>query len=319
MLNFINHLLFALSVTGPIFFLLMSGIVLKRINWIDQNFMDTGSKIVFKFTLPVLIFMGISRVDLSHFNGSHLIFFVLVGNLVVFLLLCLLGKLFIADDINRQGFIHGGYRANAAIIGLSYINNAFGEEGLAIGSLLTGFIIILYNILAVILLTPKGGSANKKDKTIKFAKNVFTNPLIVGSLCGILFSLSGLHLPLVLSKTGNMIASITLPMALICTGGTLNFRQLHDKAGLTWATTAAKLIFAPTIMAIGAYFFGFSKLEIGVIFLLSASPAAIVSYIMAKTMSGDAILAANIIATTSLGSVFTCSFGLTLLSVMDII
>lgn len=319
MLDFFNHLIFALGVTGPIFFLLLLGIGLRRIDWIDQEFMDAGSRLVFKLTLPVLIFMSVSKADLAHFDGGGLILYVVLSNIFVYLLLMGIGRLTIEDAIDRRMFIHGGYRANAAIIGLSYVNNAFGQDGLAIGAILVSFIIILYNILAVILLTPKESSANRVETFTRFAKGIATNPLIIASVCGIIFSQLDLSLPQPLEKTGKLVAGMTLPLALICTGGTLNFNQLKKKSSLTWASTGAKLILAPIVITFGAYLLGFSSLEVGVIFLLSSSPTAVVSYIMAKTMGGNAILAANIIATTSLGSVITSSLGLTILSSCGVI
>lgn len=319
MLDFFHHLIFALGVTGPIFFLLLLGIALRRVEWIDQEFMDAGSRLVFKLTLPVLIFMSVSKVDLVHFDGGELILYVVLANIFVYLLLIGIGRVAIDDDVDRRMFVHGGYRANAAIIGLSYVNNAFGQDGLAIGAILVSFIIILYNILAVILLTPKGASTGGMDTALRLAKGIATNPLIIASVCGIIFSQFELSLPQPLEKTGRLVAGMTLPLALICTGGTLNFNQLKKRSGLTWASTAAKLILAPVIITSGAYLLGFTPLEIGVIFLLSSSPTAVVSYIMAKAMGGNAILAANIIATTSLGSVITSSLGLTILSSLGII
>lgn len=319
MLDFINHLIFAIGVTGPIFILLLLGVFLRRIAWVDPQFIDTGSRLVFKFTLPILIFMSISKVELKNFNGSDLILYIILGNLLVFTLLLLIARISIKDSTDRRMFVHGGYRANAAIIGLSYINNAFGEQGLALGAIMTSFIIILYNILAVLLLTQKDAEVNRKESALRFMKSIATNPLILASICGIIFSELELSLPLPIAKTGQLIAGMTLPLALICTGGTLNFHQLRQKSRLTWASTLAKLVFAPLVMTLGACLLGFSSLEIGVTFLLSSSPTAVVSYIMAKNMGGNAILAANIIATTSLCSVVTSSLGLTLLSSFGII
>ncbi len=57
--------------------------------------------------------------------------------------------------------IQGSYRANTAIIGLAYVANAYGETGIALAAIYVAPMTILYNILAVIALSPK----NDKEKS----------------------------------------------------------------------------------------------------------------------------------------------------------
>ena len=54
-------------------------------------------------------------------------------------------------------------------------------------------------------------------------------------------------------------------------------------------------------------------MDLGILFLLSASPTAAASYVMTRAMGGNAGLAANIIVLTTLGSILGSSLGITLL------
>jgi hypothetical protein len=47
---------------------------------------------------------------------------------------------------------------------------------------------------------------------------------------------------------------------------------------------------------------------------MTASPAAAASYVMARAMGGNATLAANIIALTTVGSMITTTLGIVVLS-----
>jgi predicted permease len=60
-------------------------------------------------------------------------------------------------------------------------------------------------------------------------------------------------------------------------------------------------------------------MELGIIFFMNAAPVASASYIMARAMNGNAVLAANIIALTTILSTLTCTFGLLLLKLWHLI
>jgi hypothetical protein len=72
----------------------------------------------------------------------------------------------------------------------------------------------------------------------------------------------------------------------------------------------SKLIFVPTVFVLGAMAFGFKGMDMGILLLMASSPTAAASYVMTKSMGGNATLAANIIALTTLGSLFTTSLGI---------
>lgn len=68
--------------------------------------------------------------------------------------------------------------------------------------------------------------------------------------------------------------------------------------------------FSPNIDDIGWLTDGVSCATLGVIFLFSATPTAAGSYVMTRAMGGNATLAANIIAITTVGSFFTTALGI---------
>ena len=53
-----------LSITAPVFAMLFLGVLLKRINWIDDHFIHVASSLVFNVTMPALLFLGILHADL---------------------------------------------------------------------------------------------------------------------------------------------------------------------------------------------------------------------------------------------------------------
>ncbi len=81
----------------------------------------------------------------------------------------------------------------------------------------------------------------------------------------------------------------------------------------------AKLVAIPLLFVAGGVAIGLHGIELGVLLLMSSAPTAAASYVMVRAMGGNAPLAANIVALTTVGSLLTTSAGITLLRVLGMI
>ena len=144
-------------------------------------------------------------------------------------------------------------------------------------------------------------------------RSIIKNPLIVSSCAAVPFPLLQVALPAVLLKSVSYFADMTLPLALLCTGASLDLKQLRQDSAHANDATCGRLIIAPALITLAGFLCGFRDLELGIIFLMSAVPTAAARYVMARSMGGNANLAANIIAMATLGSLFTSSLGFTVL------
>ena len=310
MSEFLEVLEFSFSVTGPIFIIIALGVWLMRVGLIDSAFVESGSRLVFNVALPALLFISISQTRFERAANVELILFGAVATLLVFLLLEWLAGRWVEPPQDRGVVVQGGFRSNMGIIGLAYCVNAYGAEGLAAASLYLGLITILYNVLAVITLN-RSLDANRSVKNV--LKGIATNPLIIGIVLALPVSWAAIPMPDLVIKSGQYFADLTLPLALLCTGASLNFKRLREEMRNTVFTAMVKLIAVPVIFVLGGRLLGFRGIEMGVLLLMSSAPTAAASYVMVRAMGGNATLAANIIVLTTLGSIVTASVGITLL------
>jgi len=309
---------FSASVTGPICLMLFLGVVLKRIGLINDNFIDVASKIVFQITLPAMLFLSIVQSEHNFSASSTLVLFALAANFAFFLIATLSPKLLFRDSKDQGVIIQGGFRANTGIIGLAYVANIYGNQGVALAAIYVASITVLYNIQAVIALTPKGKDTG--DKAIQaIAKSITKNPLIIAIFLGVFCYALSIPIPKMVTDAGQYLAKMTLPLALLCTGGSLDISSLKQEKLATWFSSSYRLIASPLLITLTALALGFEGLDLGLIFLMSAAPTAAASYVMARAMGGNATLAANIIALTTMGSLITCTLGIFALTSMDLI
>jgi predicted permease len=310
MSDFLHILSYAFSVTGPIFIILALGIILARMEVITDAFIDAGSKLVFNVTLPALLFITISKTDLEHIANFSLIVYGLMATLAVFVLLEWIAGLFIQPAQDRGVVVQGAFRSNMGIVGLAYCANAYGEVGLAAASIYLGPVTILFNVLAVITLNR---SLNKHRSVAGTLLDIARNPLILGIVLAIPVAWAHVQLPAILLQSGEYFAQMTLPLALLCTGASLSLQALRKDSRNTIIASTGKLLMVPFVITIGGYWLGFRDMDLGILFLMTSAPTAAASYIMVRAMSGNAVLAANIIALTTLGSVLVASIGVALL------
>lgn len=314
--NFLDVLVFSFSITMPIFLILVLGVVLYRIRLINDNFIDVASKLVFNVTLPALLFISISKTDLTSNTDFSLVIYAMAAVTITYIALELIMSTWVSDKAERAVLVQGAFRSNMGIIGLAYCVNAYGNEVFAVASIYLGGVTILFNILSVIGLSHGlGGSANIKS----ILKGIAKNPLIIAIMAAFASSLTGITLPMTLYKAGDYFAQMTLPLALLCAGASLSFKSLRSGMLGAMMASVGKLIFIPFVLTYGGYLLGYRGMELGVLFLMSSAPTASASYIMVRAMNGNSALAANIIVITTIVSLITTSIGVTLLRSFNLI
>ena len=317
-MDYWQQLVFVGSITLPVFSLVFIGIWLKWRDKINDDFTVKSSYIVFNLALPVLMFAAIVRTDIAQIGNPRLIIFAIFITLLSFIVLWFGGRSFITNKKNLGVFVQGCFRSNLGILGLAFCVTSFAEEGLAVGALLLAVITPLYNVLSIYALT-HAASEDSQLNWLMLLKDVITNPLIVAILLALPFAYWQITLPSVVMRSIDYLAALTLPLALICIGGSLSFTALKQTRMLSWVAVIIKLLVMPAVVAILAYLSGFRGVELGCLILMFASPTAAASFVMVRSIGGDHTLAANIIALTTLISLFTVSIAIYLLKVFALI
>ncbi|AGA90840.1 putative permease [Thioflavicoccus mobilis 8321] len=308
--QFLVTLNFALSVTGPIVLVLVIGVFLARLGLLTGAFIDAGTRLVFNVTLPCLLFVTISQTRFEQTANLTLIAVGVFGTLALFLVAEAVAARLVDPPVDRGVVVQGIYRGNMAIIGLAYCVNAYGDVAIAAASLYIGLLSILYNVLAVITLSR---SLDRRGSLRAVVTGIVMNPLIIGILTALPFAYFEVSLPDLLVQTGEYFAQMTLPLALLCIGGSLSLATLRLDSHNALIATLGKVLFAPTAMTCIALLAGLRGMELGILFMMSAAPTAASSYVMSRAMGGNGPLSANIVVLTTIGSVLFTSLGITLL------
>jgi len=297
----------AWKITSPILWALLSGLFLKQLKIIGPRFIKYTNKTVFLIFLPTTLFLSIATKPVDQHINFELVIF---G--VIFTLLSVVGMWYWVRRTHNQEytgvFVQSAFRGNMGIVGLTLIVGAYGEPGLVQGGLYLGINTIIYNLCAVVLL-----NTGKKNLVLP----IITNPLIIGSLSGIIWSVSGLPIPGLEGFSVTDIVKNVLPIALVSIGASLSWSSFRANHSDVLQASGLKLIVLPLIATFIAWSLGFEGMMLGILFLMMASPTAAASFVMAQQMTRYGAFAAESVALTTLASPLTLTLGLILLNWLE--
>ena len=282
-----DNLIFCLNATIPIFLTLMLGYFLRKINLYDDSFVAQMNKFVFKAALPALLFMNVAESDFIKVWDTK----------------------FVPRDIQGE-FVQASYRSSAAILGIAIIQNLYGDAGMAPLMIIAS--VPLYNVMAVMVLSfmkPNNQGMNKQ-MLLKTLKGIASNPIILGILAGLIWSVLRLPLPTILSSTVNNLGKTATPLGLMAMGGALHFGKAFSRLKATIACTFMKLIGFCTIFLPVAVRLGFTHDKLVAILIMLGSATTVSCYIMAKNMGHEGSFSSSVIMLTTLFSAFTLTIWL---------
>ena len=273
---------------------------MRRIGWIDGAFVGQANRLVFNVALPATLYFAIAARPLGESFDATLTGAGLAGTLLLIGILLVVGRLLPADQ--RGVFVQGSYRGNLAILGIALAVATYGESVLPLVAVYIAVITSVYNVVAVWVLNADGA-----------LRSIVTNPILIGIAAGAAASLLGVPNPTVVVRTGEYLAGMTLPVALLCIGANLELGALAGHARTLALAVAFKLVVSPLLLVGLGLAAGLTDERLGVLFFLAASPTATASYIMARQMTRHGALAAEIVAVTTAVGVPIYTAGLALL------
>jgi len=289
----------------PIFVIIFLGWSLRHIDFMQEGFVKPANRLVYFVAIPAMIFREIATAELAeHFR------LVLVAATLSPLLIVSLAGLALVRGIklprHRVGtFLQCGFHGNLGYIGLAVAYYFLGDDGLTRASILAGFVMLLQNFLAVVALSKFNTEPKRKPSVFALLRRILLNPVIVSAMAGMTFSLSGLHLPVILDRSLSILSGMALPLALLVIGTSVSFAQMRQQLRLTTLISILKLVLLPALGLAFYHVLGLDRIDYLPALILLASPTATVSYVMASEMAGDADLATAAISVTTLASAAT--------------
>ena len=314
-----SELAFSLNATLPVFVLIVVGALLRRVGFIDEAFARKANGFVFKVALPVLLFNDLATVDLSQVMDLGFVAFCFAATLGGILIAFILSVLLYRTRPFQGEFVQAAYRSSATLLGVAFVQNIYGSSGIAPLMLIGA--VPLYNIMAVLILQLMKPERQHVNGTMlkETAKDVVTNPILIGIVVGFAWSALRLPLPQLAETVVSDIGSLATPLGLIAMGALFDLSQARTVGKPAILASLVKTVGLVAVFLPVAVALGFRQQELVAVLVMLGSGTTFSAYVMACTMGHNGALSSCVVALSTLFSAFTLTAWLTLLRALALI
>lgn len=308
------------NIVSPVFIVLLLGYFAKQKGYIDSNFVDKGTWIVFYMALPFKLFYDIKNARIESLHPKYVLYIVLGVIFIILIALLIAKALKIENKKKLSAFVHCAYRSNFVYVGFPILDIIYnGAPSMEHMIVIIAFGLTLYNISAIVLLTYYSEAEDKNISVKDIFIKIIKNPMIAGVIFGAIFNF--LHIPVYqgVDKAIEMVAKISTPMSLILIGASLNFESSKSDFKLMFISAFIKTVLAPLILIPIGVKLGFTNMELGIAYVFWATPCAANCFIFTKQMKSDYEFASKVITLSFIMSIITYPVGISLMNYFNLL
>lgn len=280
---------------------IVTGYLIARFGVIGPEAHQVLSRLAFFVLSPALLFTVLAEADLRSLFSVQLPVAAIaaVVPMAIFLVVALvLWRRKVPDA--TIGALASGY-LNANNIGIPVAAYVVGDAAASAPVILLQLIVFAPIALTVLDVTTSGRASLGRILT-----QPFRNPLIIGSVLGLVVALSGIELPAPVLAPFELVGAAAVPVILLNFGMSLRGRRMLDTPGTRRDVVLAvvlKLVLMPLVAwAAARYLFGLEGHALFVAVVLAALPTAqnvfnyAVRYRRGEALARDAVLLSTLLS-----------------------
>lgn len=275
----------------PDFLLIVAGYLICRHTALDREVWDGVERLVYYLLFPVLLFVAILRQPLQ--PGALLTLagcgLAVIGTGIA--LAYALGRWPGVDPRTHASGAQTAFRFNS-YVALALAERLGGVQAVAWIALLIALCVPICNVAAVWPLARQAKQG--------FGRELMRNPLIIGTVSGLLANLAGVQLPEVANITLTRVGSAALPLGLMAVGAGLRMGALRDAPGLAASLLGIRHLVLPLVAIVLVQWAGLPPAQQTVVVAFAALPTASSAYVLATRMGGHGAFVAGLVSLSTL-------------------
>ncbi len=304
----LSTLIYCANAVIPVFAVIALGKLLSVKGGLGADFFRKLNRLVYLWLIPAVLFKGIYEADLYTSFDGRLILFTAAAITSTFIIALLAAKILIKDKKRAASFCQGCFKGNYMFLAVPILGNLLEPSAMGKVMMIAPVIVVVNNVLSVLVFYLFGCSEGGRKglwRIFDIFWGLLTNPFILSVIIALPFPLIGIRLPVIIEKTIGYIASISTTVALIGIGGVFMMDKLKRDLRLILFSSLTKTVFSAVMIIAAAVLLGFRGVELAIITLAFAAPAATNSYTTAVELGGDGDVAAGNVLLSTAVSLFT--------------
>lgn len=299
-----------LDVILPVFLIIGFGYAAARAHLFNDSAVDGVMRYAQSFALPVLLFKSIAALDLSQAYDPGLMLSFYVGAFASFAFAFFGARLIFQRPLTDSVAIgFAGFFSNTLLLGLPITERAYGTGALAGNyAIISIHAPLLYTcgILMMEAARSHGEMRDLKTLLLQTGKGVFSQPLVIGILCGFAVNLFGLPIPGFAAAAVEMMARSGLPAALFGLGGVLwRYRPEGDRGTIAMVVAASLLVHPAVAYGLARFGFHLDDASLRSVTITAAMAPGVNAYMFAHMYGVGKRVAASAVLIATACSIFT--------------
>ena len=309
-----DNLIFSLNATMPVFLMMVVGYGLRRGDLVSDELASLSNSFVFRVALPALLFHDLATMDIGEVWDGGFVAFCALATLASIAISYVVALAFRGADWRGEA-VQAQFRSATTFLGVAFVQNIYGNAGAA--PLMIIGAAPIYNVVSVIILelmrpgkVDRGVSGELIRSTIK---GIVTNPIILGIVAGVAWSLLRIPMPQVLGTAVAGVGGIATPLGLIALGASFSFRRAFAVGTPSIVASAIKLVGLELVFLPMALAAGYTGQKLVAVMMMLGLPSTVSGYVMARNMGYEGAVNSSVVMLTTLLSSVTITFWLWLL------
>lgn len=304
-----------LSLILPIFALLVTGFIFAQLNILPEHTAEVLIQFAFHVAVPALLIGVIAQEDAEKLLNLPYIA-ALGGGIAAMYLAILLGALYVwKQNLGPATMLAlTSVASNSGFVALPILHATLGHKGVLPAAIANIIVVTVFLFTVPLLERAHAQEAGERESIIAALQRIALNPVILGTLIGIAWAMTGLGLPKVVSAYFNLLAGALTPCALFAIGMSIRLDALRERGAMIIFSSLVKLIALPVLVFLLCHLFELDPLYTIAAVVCAAVPTAKTTFMLASQYGQPEEPVADTISVTTLASTLTLILWLLLLA-----
>jgi malonate transporter and related proteins len=290
----------------PVFAVIVTGWLAGRLGYIPRSLADGLVHFAYNVAMPALLVVTIAQEQAQKLLEWRFLLAFGGGSMLCFALVFVAVRLMFGRSL-ASSTIFGMTAAmtNTGFVALPVLHAIYGQPAVLPVAVATVFVAAVMFPLTVILLEAEAHGTGKRPGAAALAKQIVLNPMVLATLAGIAWAITGWRIPAPIAAYLNILAGALTPCALFAIGLGLTLQGLRANLKVSMALTLIKLAILPAIVYGLCVLLNLDRLNTIAAVICAAVPTAKTVFILAGAYKVEEELVAATVSITTLLSVAT--------------
>lgn len=292
----------------PILLPILAGWTIVQVRILSRTDSHILSLFFLYLAVPSLLIHQLAKQDLAGLYDVRYIVAFLLLTIVLYGGVFLVEKLLLKRDVKVSALAaFAGSKFNAVVLALPLLMGTLGEaaSGPFIINIVLGYFTTLPLTVALAGVSGKNNGRSAFGHILDVFRNIFTDPLVLSALLGVILATLGVRLPDWLDGTLQSLGAAAVPTALVATGMSISLGEIKRDFGEVLWISIVRVVISPALAIVAAMVLRLSPVfAIALVLCFGIATAQLVVPLCEKAEAYSAE-AADVVAATTVSMVVT--------------